>query len=109
MKQEGWVLPLRTYIMGAVNHEMGMHSSQLIAGAGTRPKKDVKLEQRSWLKIEAGRGKTARECHRGLVEVCGTAALPYRTVARWVQAFRAGQQNATSAMARTTQRNRSPG
>jgi len=55
----------------------------------------TKLEQRSWLKIEAGRGKTARECYRGLVEVCGTAALPYRTVARWVQAFRAGRQNAT--------------
>jgi len=55
----------------------------------------TKSEQRSWLKIEAGRGKTARECYRGLVEVCGTAALPYRTVARWVQAFRAGRQNAT--------------
>jgi len=55
----------------------------------------TKPEQRSWLKIEAGRGKTARECYRGLVEVCGTAALPYRTVARWVQAFHAGRQNAT--------------
>ena len=55
----------------------------------------TKLEQRSWLKIEAGRGKTATECYQGLVEVCGTAALPYRTVARWVQAFRAGRQNAT--------------
>ena len=55
----------------------------------------TKLEQRSWLKIEAGRGKTARECYRGLVAVCGTAALPYRTVARWVKAFRAGRQNVT--------------
>jgi len=55
----------------------------------------TKLEQRSWLKIEAGRGKTARECYRGLVEVYGMAALPYRTVARWVQAFCAGRQNAT--------------
>jgi len=55
----------------------------------------TKLEQRSWLKIEAGRSKTARECYRGPVEVCGTAALPYRTVARWVQAFRTGRQNAT--------------
>jgi len=54
-----------------------------------------KLEQCSWLKIESGRGKTARECYRGLVETCGTAALPYRTVARWVQAFRAERQNAT--------------
>ena len=55
----------------------------------------TKLERRSWLKIEAGMGKTARECYRGLVEVCGTAALPYSTDARWVQAFRAGWQNAT--------------
>ena len=55
----------------------------------------TKLEQRSWLKIEAGRGKTARECYRGLVEVCGTTALPYRTVARWVQTFRTGRQNVT--------------
>ena len=30
MQQEGWVLPLPTYIMGAVHHEMGIHSSQLI-------------------------------------------------------------------------------
>jgi len=58
----------------------------------------TKLEQRSWLKIEAGRGKTARECYQGLVEVCGTAALPYRTVARWVQAFCAGWQNATDQL-----------
>ena len=55
----------------------------------------TKPEQRSWLKSEAGRGKTAKECYRGLVEVCGTAALPYMTVARWVQAFRARRQNAT--------------
>ena len=30
MQQEGWVLPLPTYIMGAVHHEMGVRSSQLI-------------------------------------------------------------------------------
>ena len=30
MQQEGWVLPLPTYIMGAVHHEMGIRSSQLI-------------------------------------------------------------------------------
>ena len=29
MQQEGWVLPLPTYVMGAVHHEMGIHSSQL--------------------------------------------------------------------------------
>ena len=30
MQQEGWVLPLPTYIMGVVHHEMGIRSSQLI-------------------------------------------------------------------------------
>ena len=30
MQQEGWVLPLPTYIMGAVHHKMGIRSSQLI-------------------------------------------------------------------------------
>ena len=30
MQQEGWVLPLPTYIMGAVHHEIGIRSSQLI-------------------------------------------------------------------------------
>ena len=30
MQQEGWVLPLPTYIMRAVHHEMGIRSSQLI-------------------------------------------------------------------------------
>ena len=30
MQQEGWVLPLPTYIMGAIHHEMGIRSSQLI-------------------------------------------------------------------------------
>ena len=42
MQQEEWVLPLPTYIMGAVRHEMGIRSSQLISvGAETRSKKDV--------------------------------------------------------------------
>ena len=30
MQQQGWVLPPPTYIMGAVHHEMGLRSSQLI-------------------------------------------------------------------------------
>ena len=30
MQQEGWVLPLHTYIMEAVHHEMGIRSSLLI-------------------------------------------------------------------------------
>ncbi|KAG8225422.1 hypothetical protein J437_LFUL004243 [Ladona fulva] len=48
-----------------------------------------KQEQRSWIKIECARGRTARQCHQ---EACGDSALPYRTVARWVKAFNEGQQ-----------------
>ncbi|KAJ4450669.1 hypothetical protein ANN_02098 [Periplaneta americana] len=36
------------------------------------------------------RGRSAQECFQGLREACGDAALPYRTVARWVKAFREG-------------------
>ncbi|KAJ4436961.1 hypothetical protein ANN_17093 [Periplaneta americana] len=50
----------------------------------------TKLEQRSWIKIEMARGHSAQECFQGLREACGDAALPYRTVARWVKAFREG-------------------
>ena len=52
-----------------------------------------KQEQRSWIKIERARGRTARQCHQGLQEACGESALPYRTVARWVKAFNEGRQN----------------
>ncbi|KAJ4438964.1 hypothetical protein ANN_14918 [Periplaneta americana] len=56
-----------------------------------RPKTILtKLEQRSWIKIEVARGRSAQECFQGLREACGDAALPYRTVARWVKAFREG-------------------
>ena len=47
----------------------------------------TKLEQRSWLKLKQA-GAKQQKSYRGLEEVCGTAALPYRTVARWVQTFR---------------------
>ncbi|PNF33091.1 Dynein heavy chain 10, axonemal [Cryptotermes secundus] len=50
-------------------------------------------DQRSWIKIECARGRTARQCHQGLQEACGESALPYRTVARWVKAFNEGCQN----------------
>ncbi|PSN31068.1 hypothetical protein C0J52_24188 [Blattella germanica] len=50
----------------------------------------TKLEQRAWLNIQCACGHTAQKCHVGLVEACGDAALPYRTVARWVKAFNAG-------------------
>ncbi|PNF16764.1 hypothetical protein B7P43_G00887 [Cryptotermes secundus] len=52
-----------------------------------------KQEQRSWIKLECARGRTARQCHQGLQEACGESALPYRTVARWVKAFNEGRQN----------------
>ncbi|PNF13900.1 hypothetical protein B7P43_G10655 [Cryptotermes secundus] len=52
-----------------------------------------KQEQRSWIKLEYARGRTARQCHQGLQEACGEYALPYRTVARWVKAFNEGPQN----------------
>ena len=54
----------------------------------------TKLEKRSWLKLKQA-GAKQQKSYRGLEEACGTAGLPYRTVARWVQAFRAGRQNAT--------------
>ncbi|KAJ4426449.1 hypothetical protein ANN_27263 [Periplaneta americana] len=47
-----------------------------------RPKTTfTKLEHRSWIKIEVTRGRSAQECVKH-------AALPYRTVTRWVKAFR---------------------
>ena len=51
-----------------------------------------KKEQRTWIKIVCARGRTAKQCHRGLQEACDAAALPYRTVARWVAAFRDGRE-----------------
>ncbi|KAJ4447549.1 hypothetical protein ANN_09556 [Periplaneta americana] len=51
----------------------------------------TKLEQRSWIKIEVTRGRSAQECFQGLHEAYADAALPYHTVARWVQAFREGR------------------
>ncbi|PNF44136.1 hypothetical protein B7P43_G03180 [Cryptotermes secundus] len=52
-----------------------------------------KQKQRSWIKIECTRGRTARQCHQGLQEACGESALPYRTVARWVKVLKEGRQN----------------
>ena len=51
-----------------------------------------KKEQRTWIKIVCARGRTAKQCHRGLQEACDAAALPYRTVARWVAPFRDGRE-----------------
>ena len=46
----------------------------------------TKLEQPSWLKLKQA-GTKHQKSYRGLEEACGTAALPYRTAASWVQAF----------------------
>ena len=51
----------------------------------------TKVEQRSWIKIEVARGRSAQECFQGLREACGDAELPYRTVARWIKAFQKGR------------------
>ena len=40
----------------------------------------TKLEQRSWITIEVARGRNTQEYFQGLPEVCGDAALSYRTV-----------------------------
>ncbi|PSN36375.1 hypothetical protein C0J52_23866 [Blattella germanica] len=52
----------------------------------------TKLEELSWIKIEVARGRSrpTQECFQGLREACGDVALPYRTVAGWVTAFRVG-------------------
>ena len=54
-----------------------------------------KQEQRRWIKIECAKSRdcTARQCHQGLQQACGASALPYRTVARWVKAFKEGRKN----------------
>ena len=54
-----------------------------------------KEAQRSWLKIECARGCNARQCYKGLLEACGERALSYRTVVRWVKAFKEGRKNVT--------------
>ena len=51
----------------------------------------TKLEQHSWIKIEVARGRSTQECLQGQREACCDAALPYRTVARWVKVFREGR------------------
>jgi len=53
----------------------------------------TKQDQRSWKKIEVARGRSAQICFQGLREACGKAALPYRTVARWVKLFREGRDS----------------
>ncbi|PSN48583.1 hypothetical protein C0J52_14663 [Blattella germanica] len=51
-----------------------------------------RLEQPAYIKIAVLRGQNARECHAQLLEAVGVRALPYRTVARWVAAFKSGRE-----------------
>ena len=44
----------------------------------------TELEQRSWIKIEMAQSYSTQECFQALLEACGDTALPYHTVARWV-------------------------
>jgi len=50
-----------------------------------------KQEQRSYIKIAVLRGRNARQCHAELWEALGVHAMPYRTVARWIQTFKQGR------------------
>ena len=36
--------------------------------------------------------KNAGQCFRTLQEACGREVLPYRTIVRWVEAFRQGRE-----------------
>lgn len=52
----------------------------------------LKQEQWNWIKFGFARGHTAGQCRQGLQRTassrsCGKSALPYRTVAKLVNAF----------------------
>ena len=91
MEQEGWVLPSPTYTHNGScpsrnGHRQQPVNCQQVQRLGLR-RIFTKLEQLSWLKLKQA-GAKLQKSYRGLEEACGTAALPYRIVARWVQAFR---------------------
>ena len=54
-----------------------------------------KEDQRSYMKIESTRGKSATEVHTALEEACGQEALSYPTVAEWMKRFKAGRVSVT--------------
>ena len=40
------------------------------------------------MRTKIAEGKNAGQCHTALLEACGRETLPYRTAARWANAFR---------------------
>ena len=53
--------------------------------------------QRSYIKIECQRNKTAKEIFAALQEVCGASALSYCQVTRWVNEFKFGRESVEDA------------
>ena len=51
-----------------------------------------RYEQRCFIKIQVAREKNASQYFRALHEAGGREVLPYRTIARWVEAFRQGRE-----------------
>ena len=47
--------------------------------------------ERSRINIKVAGGRSTQECFQELHEAYGDAVLPYRTMARWVKAFREGR------------------
>ena len=52
----------------------------------------IRYEQRCFIKIRVAREKNASQCFRALQEACGREVLPFRPIARWVEAFCQGRE-----------------
>jgi len=48
-------------------------------------------DQRAYIKIETLRGKTPREIHSSLMELCGVETVDRSTISRWAQRYREGR------------------
>ena len=54
-------------------------------------------DQRSYIKIECQRNKTAKEIFAALQEVSGASALSYCQITRWVNEFKSGRESVEDA------------